>query len=120
MAERPEDLNLPNAVITRIIKDALPDGVAVSKEARSAMAKAASVFVLYATSTANSLAQKNKKKTVSAQDVLNALEEMEFNNFVEPLKESLDGKAAMLQIFIYSWRPARHFEIPLLQILNKS
>lgn len=94
MAERPEDLNLPNAVITRIIKEAvstgsfplpgrgrwvgfragpkrfprrapllaapfsrpaslptqLPDGVNVSKEARSAISRAASVFVLYATS----------------------------------------------------------------------
>ena len=92
MAECPEDLNLPNAVIMRIIKDALPDGVAVSKEARSAMAKAASVFVLYATSTANALAQRNKKKTVNAQDVLTALQDMEFENFVEPLQESLDCK----------------------------
>ncbi|WAR31386.1 DPOE3-like protein [Mya arenaria] len=41
MAERPEDLNLPNAVITRIIKDAIPDGVNVSKEARLAISKAA-------------------------------------------------------------------------------
>lgn len=91
MAERPEDLNLPNAVITRIIKDSLPDGVAVAKEARSAIAKAASVFVLYTTSTANSLAQKNKKKTVSAQDVFNAMKEMEFEKFIEPLQESLEG-----------------------------
>merc|ERR1739842_147860 len=90
MAERPEDLNLPNAVITRIIKDTLPEGVAVAKEARSAIAKAASVFVLYATSTSNSLAQKNKKKTVSAQDVLNAMKEMEFEKFSGPLEESLE------------------------------
>ena len=45
MAERPEDLNLPNAIVTRIIKDSLPDGVAVAKEARSAIAKAASVCI---------------------------------------------------------------------------
>ena len=39
MAERPEDLNLPNAVVTRIVKDCLPDGVKVSKEANAAIAK---------------------------------------------------------------------------------
>lgn len=50
MAERPEDLNLPNAVVTRIIKEALPTGVNVGKDARLAISKAASVFVLYATS----------------------------------------------------------------------
>lgn len=90
MAERPEDLNLPNAVITRIIKDMLPEGISVAKEARSAIARAASVFVLFTTSSANALAQKNKKKTVSAQDVFSALKEMEFDKFIEPLQESLE------------------------------
>lgn len=94
MADRPEDLNLPNAVITRIIKDSLPEGVAIAKEARSAIAKAASVFILFTTSSANNLAQKNKKKTVSAQDVFNALKEMEFDKFIEPLQESLEGRVS--------------------------
>ncbi|KAM3625210.1 uncharacterized protein V6R79_008802 [Siganus canaliculatus] len=90
MAERPEDLNLPNAVITRIIKEALPDGVNVSKEARRAISQAASVFVLYATSCANNFALKAKRKTLNAGDVLAAMEEMEFERFLEPLKEALE------------------------------
>ncbi|XP_020370343.1 DNA polymerase epsilon subunit 3 [Rhincodon typus] len=90
MAERPEDLNLPNAVITRIIKEALPDGVNVSKEARSAISRAASVFVLYATSCANNFAMKSKRKTLSASDVLAAMEEMEFDRFITPLKDALE------------------------------
>ncbi|KAF3833092.1 hypothetical protein F7725_026757 [Dissostichus mawsoni] len=88
MAERPEDLNLPNAVITRIIKEALPDGVNVSKEARRAISQAASVFVLYA--TANNFAMKAKRKTLNAGDVLSAMEEMEFERFLEPLREALE------------------------------
>nr|XP_032832196.1 DNA polymerase epsilon subunit 3 [Petromyzon marinus]XP_032832197.1 DNA polymerase epsilon subunit 3 [Petromyzon marinus] len=91
MAERPEDLNLPNAVITRIIKDALPEGVNVSKEARSAISRAASVFVLYATSCANNFAVKSKRKTLSGNDVLSAVEEMEFQQLLAPLRESLDA-----------------------------
>lgn len=90
MAERPEDLNLPNAVITRIIKEALPDGVNVSKEARRAISQAASVFVLYATSCANNFAMKAKRKTLNAGDVLAAMEEMEFERFLVPLKEALE------------------------------
>ena len=50
MAERPEDLNLPAAVVARLMKDALPEGCNVSKEARQAVCRAASVFVLYLTS----------------------------------------------------------------------
>ncbi|XP_052093598.1 DNA polymerase epsilon subunit 3-like [Mytilus californianus] len=90
MAERPEDLNLPNAVVTRIIKDAIPEGVNISKEARLAISKAASVFVLYATSCANNLALKGKRKTISATDVISSMEDMEFDQFVEPLKQVLE------------------------------
>ena len=39
MAERPEDLNLPSAVVCRIVKDALPPNTKVSKEAQAAIAK---------------------------------------------------------------------------------
>ncbi|XP_024152039.1 DNA polymerase epsilon subunit 3 [Oryzias melastigma] len=90
MAEKPEDLNLPNAVITRIIKEALPDGVNVSKEARRAISQAASVFVLYATSCANNFALKAKRKTLNAGDVMAAMEEMEFERFLEPLRAALE------------------------------
>ena len=90
MAERPEDLNLPNAVVTRIIKDAIPEGVNISKEARLAISKAASVFVLYATSCANNLALKGKRKTISATDVISSMEDMEFDQFIEPLQQVLE------------------------------
>lgn len=90
MAERPEDLNLPQSVIGRIMKDAVPDGVSVSKEARNAVSKAASVFVLYATSCANNQALQAKRKTLNANDVFQALRDMEFEEFIEPLQQSLE------------------------------
>ncbi|XP_065316135.1 DNA polymerase epsilon subunit 3-like isoform X2 [Gordionus sp. m RMFG-2023] len=90
MAERPEDLNLPSTVVSRIIKESLPDGVTISKEARIAISKAASVFILYASSTANSYATEAKRKTLTANDVLCAIEEMSFDMFLDPLKISLE------------------------------
>ncbi|EEC06723.1 DNA polymerase epsilon subunit 3 [Ixodes scapularis] len=90
MAERPEDLHLPVSVVTRIVKDALPDGVNVSKEARVALSKAASVFVLYATSCANNFAVKSKRKTVTGADIISAMEEMEFGTLVNPLTACLE------------------------------
>lgn len=44
MVEKLQDLNLPNAVVTRLIKDNLPDGINIGKEARSAIARSASIF----------------------------------------------------------------------------
>ncbi|XP_034946768.1 DNA polymerase epsilon subunit 3 [Chelonus insularis] len=91
MAEKLEDLNLPNAVVTRIIKEALPDGVTVGKEARVAVAKAASIFILYLTTSANTLAKKANRKTITGQDVLQAMEEIEFDRFINPLNEALSN-----------------------------
>ena len=124
MAERPEDLNLPLAVVSRIVKESvntygnvasalasvtlvlstlprpippflsqnqLPDDINVSKEARQAISKAASVFVLYATSCANNFALKGKRKTLAANDIFQAMGEMEFERFVPELKKSWEG-----------------------------
>jgi DNA polymerase epsilon subunit 3 len=92
MAERPEDLNLPMSVVTRLVKDALPDGVNLSKEARVALARSASVFVLYLTSSANLLASKDKRSTIRGTDVLKALDETDFTHFEEPLTKALESK----------------------------
>ena len=91
MAENPEDLNLPTAVVKRIVSDAVPPSCKVSKEANAAIAKAASVFVLYATSCANNVAQKSHRKTLTGADVIKAIHEMEFDKFVKPLEASLES-----------------------------
>ena len=51
--------------------------------------QAASVFVLYATSQANTVAQNQSRKTISGPDVISAMAEMEFDKFVRPLENSL-------------------------------
>ncbi|XP_012287304.1 DNA polymerase epsilon subunit 3 [Orussus abietinus] len=91
MAEKMEDLNLPNAVVTRIIKEALPSGVTVGKEARAAVTKAAFIFILYLTSSANSVAKKANRKTISSADVIQAMEDIDFDQFIEPLQEALEN-----------------------------
>ncbi len=87
----------------------LPEGVNISKEARTAIGKAASVFILYSTAwyvhscsshvkryicfcfSANNFALKSKRKTLNAADVFSALEDMEFEHFSPELKNFLDG-----------------------------
>ncbi|ODM97724.1 DNA polymerase epsilon subunit 3 [Orchesella cincta] len=90
MAEKPEELSLPVASVSRVVNDALPPNVNVSQEARKVIAKTASVFVLYTTATAASLASKAGRKTMNANDVLAALQENDFPQFKEPLERSLE------------------------------
>lgn len=41
--------------------------------------------------SANSFAMKAKRKTLNAGDVMSAMEEMEFERFLPPLREALEG-----------------------------
>lgn len=44
---------------------------------------------------------KGKRKTLNASDVLSAMEEMEFQRFITPLKEALEGNDHF--IFSVKW-----------------
>lgn len=89
MVERIQDLNLPNANITKIIKDALPPEVNIDKEGRVAIARATSVFIMYLSSNAAAVAHKQNHKTFTANDVFTSIEEMEFKSFLGPMKSAL-------------------------------
>ncbi|XP_003385014.1 PREDICTED: DNA polymerase epsilon subunit 3-like [Amphimedon queenslandica] len=91
MAENLDDINFPASSVARIIKEALPEGVNVSKEAKAAIGRAASIFVLYATSCANNYTSKAKRKTIIPSDIFSAAEDMEFQEFVPEMKESLEA-----------------------------
>lgn len=89
MVERIQDLNLPNAIIAKIIKDALPPDVNIDKEGRVAIARATSVFIMYLSSNAAAIAHKQNHKTFTANDVFTSIEEMEFKNFLPPMQNVL-------------------------------
>jgi hypothetical protein len=42
------------------------------------------------------MCKESKRQTISADDVLKALDEMEFSEFVEPLRTSLQGQSCCL------------------------
>lgn len=91
MVERMQELNLPNAVVGRLIKDTLPEGINASKEFRMAISRAASVFVIFLSSAATEEAVNHNVKTLTAEHIFAALEETEFESFVQPLKETLEA-----------------------------
>lgn len=100
MAEKLEDLNLPQAPVHKIIKDALPGKISVGRDVKAAMSRAASMFILYMTAQATEIAAKADRKTLLPKDIFEALEEAEFEDFVEPLKTALKGTS--LHLFKFS------------------
>ncbi|GMT33957.1 hypothetical protein PFISCL1PPCAC_25254 [Pristionchus fissidentatus] len=86
-----EDLRLPAAVIARIVKDALPPNAAVSKEAKTALARAAAVFILNVTTAANEYADGNKRKTIAATDIYHAIKVLDCEQLEKPLHEAVEA-----------------------------
>lgn len=84
-----KDFELPPTMLAKIIRAKLPEGYAMSKEAKQAFSKATGLFILYVTSCANDFCREKKKQTISAENVLQALEELEFGDLVPELKEHL-------------------------------
>jgi histone H3/H4 len=97
------DEQLPSAHIKRIVKAKLAElaagdaadkkarDISVQKEALTAFAESAKIFIHYLTATANDICHDAKRLTINADDVMRAVDEVEFGEFAEPLKEALAG-----------------------------
>ncbi|KAF3788807.1 DNA polymerase epsilon subunit 3 [Nymphaea thermarum] len=89
---------LPRANVRRIVKEKLAqlgkegqDDLNVQKEALLAFSESARIFIHYLSATANDICKESKRQTVNAEDVFKALEEIEFQEFVGPLRASLNA-----------------------------
>ncbi|EFN55328.1 hypothetical protein CHLNCDRAFT_14739, partial [Chlorella variabilis] len=62
------------------------------QDALLACAEAGRLFIHYLTATANDACKDAKRQTISADDVLTALEDLDFGELVEPLRSALEGE----------------------------
>ncbi|XP_062083016.1 DNA polymerase II subunit B4-like [Humulus lupulus] len=87
---------LPKAIVRRVVKDKLSHCAEdtdfnVHKDALLAFSESARIFIHYLSATANDICKESKRQTISGDDVLKALEEIEFSEFLNPLNASLVG-----------------------------
>ncbi|GLD92810.1 hypothetical protein PINS_up001389 [Pythium insidiosum] len=82
------------SLTARVVKQVLPDRAIVTKDARVMMNTATSMFTLYLTSFAHEASVKQKRGTITLKDVLSALRETEFDHFIEPIEQCLQGTKA--------------------------
>uniref|UniRef100_A0A6N2L5H3 Transcription factor CBF/NF-Y/archaeal histone domain-containing protein n=1 Tax=Salix viminalis TaxID=40686 RepID=A0A6N2L5H3_SALVM len=87
---------LPKAIVRRVVKDTLSrcspedSDIIIHKDALLAFSESARIFIHYLTATANDICKESKRQTMNAGDVFKALEDIEFPEFVGPLKVSLN------------------------------
>eukprot|EP01025_Chloroclados_australasicus_P024698 TRINITY_DN2476_c0_g1_i1.p1 TRINITY_DN2476_c0_g1~~TRINITY_DN2476_c0_g1_i1.p1 ORF type:complete len:251 (+),score=54.84 TRINITY_DN2476_c0_g1_i1:45-755(+) len=101
------DLELPKAVIKRVVKNKLSSlsggskdqqkEFQVNKDALLAFGESTKVFIQYVACLANEHCKKAKRATLSVEDVFKVLEEIEFADYIEPLKLALAEKKEIQQ-----------------------
>lgn len=103
-----QEADLPKALIKRLVKAGLQEAESeggadekrdyqINKDALLAFSESGKLFIHYLTATANDICKEAKRQTISAEDVMRALTDMEFDEFVEPLKRSLDAYRAEMK-----------------------
>ena len=102
-----KEIDFPKSVLKRLVKEKMKEFLTeesqdpekekriqdaqISKDALMAFNEAAKLFIYYVTSTANDICRESKRQTISAEDVFKALGEIDFEEFVKPLRDSLEG-----------------------------
>ncbi|KAF9676370.1 hypothetical protein SADUNF_Sadunf09G0131500 [Salix dunnii] len=94
---------LPKAIVRRVVKDTLSrcspedSDINIHKDALLAFSESARIFIHYLTATANDICKESKRQTMNAGDVFKALEDIEFPEFVGPLKVSLSVRSGLIE-----------------------
>ncbi|KMZ99382.1 CCAAT-box DNA binding protein subunit B [Plasmodium vivax North Korean] len=83
---------LPIANISRIMKRILPASAKVAKESKDIIRECVTEFIQFLTSevrAASDRCLRERRKTISGEDILFSMEKLGFNDYVEPLYEYL-------------------------------
>ncbi|KAI5808841.1 histone-fold-containing protein [Peziza echinospora] len=87
-----DDNVLPKSIVTRLAKGVLPQNTNIQKDATLALTKGATVFINYLCATANENAAKNSRKTINPKDILEAISQLELDDFRPRLEAELNSK----------------------------
>lgn len=84
----------PLACVRRILKRSLPSSTNVGKDACGALTRACGIFIIYLTACSNDFARENKRQTITANDVIAAMKELDFDDFTPDMMQFLENYRA--------------------------
>ncbi|KAG8996109.1 negative cofactor 2 transcription regulator complex subunit ncb2 [Tulasnella sp. 427] len=84
-----DDLSLPKATVYKLIAELLPPEINCAKETRDLVIECCVEFIHLISSEANEICEKESKKTISPEHVVQALKVLGFEAYVEEVEEVL-------------------------------
>lgn len=87
MSESADDLSLPKATVQKIISEVIPSDLVFARDTRDALIECCVEFIMILSTSSNEEAEKENKKTIAPEHVINALETLGFSSYIEPIKQ---------------------------------
>ncbi|ORY82543.1 histone-fold-containing protein [Protomyces lactucae-debilis] len=81
-----DELSLPKATVHKLVTEMLPPDLIFSRESRDLLIDLCVEFVHLLSSEANDICEKETKKTIAAEHVLKAVEELGFPAYLDALQ----------------------------------
>ncbi|XP_010936787.1 protein Dr1 homolog isoform X1 [Elaeis guineensis] len=78
-----EDVSLPKATMSKIIKEMLPPDVRVARDAQDLLVECCVEFINLVSSESNEVCSREEKRTIAPEHVLKALEVLGFGEYIE-------------------------------------
>ncbi|ODQ63528.1 histone-fold-containing protein [Nadsonia fulvescens var. elongata DSM 6958] len=82
-----DELSLPKATVQKIISEIIPSDLTFSRETRDALIECCIEFIMILSTESNDIAEKENKKTIASEHVVQALEVLGFTEYIDPIKE---------------------------------
>ncbi|KAI5083684.1 hypothetical protein GOP47_0003427, partial [Adiantum capillus-veneris] len=85
-----EDVSLPKATMTKIIKEMLPRHVRVARDAQDLLVECCVEFINLISSESNEICSREDKRTIAPEHVMKALEVLGFGDYLEEVHLALE------------------------------
>ncbi|KAH7421991.1 hypothetical protein KP509_13G084800 [Ceratopteris richardii] len=85
-----EDVSLPKATMTKIIKEMLPKHVRVARDAQDLLVECCVEFINLISSESNEICNREEKRTIAPEHVMKALEVLGFGDYLEEVHMALE------------------------------
>lgn len=82
-----DDLSLPKATVQKIVSEIIPPDLVFSRDTRDALIECCVEFIMILSTESNDIAEKESKKTIASEHVIQALETLGFHEYIEPVQE---------------------------------
>jgi histone H3/H4 len=95
-----DDVSLPKATMTKIIKEMLPPDVRVAKDAQDLLVECCVEFINLISSESNEICSKEEKRTIAPEHVLRALEVFFLSPFPLPFICAFLSRKLLLVVYV--------------------